>query len=203
MARTVYVTTQLTGGGSALDGIDGNDMVKGDVAFYINRDTTTPGHEGNYSGVYMATTDAGSESSPNLITPDDNAGSWNWDLLQPLSVVKNATGKTMTLDNYGVSIIYSTGATVHRLLRPRKGARKTIVFSTTSVVKVRLSTAAEQYTVSLAGANKNVIAFTSRVVNFTSMMRPTIEMVGVSTARWRVLNLVPWSTNKLKFSSST
>jgi len=37
MARTVYVTTELTGGGSGLDGVNGNVIVAGDMAFYINK----------------------------------------------------------------------------------------------------------------------------------------------------------------------
>ena len=200
MARTVYVTTELTGGGSGLDGIDGNSLVKGDLAFYINKNSTTPKHEGNYMGVLMATTKSSTEESPLTIVPDSNAGDWNWELLDPLMPIKQTTGKTATLDNYGISVIKSTAATVHRLKRPRRGTKKTIVFGSTSVVKIRLSTAAAAYTVKV-GSSISVIAFTSRAV--MPWVKPTINLVGWSTSSWRVVSLTPWSTNKLKFSSST
>lgn len=209
MARTVYVTTSLTGGGSGLDGIDGNNILAGDMAFHINRDATTPKREGNYCGVYAATTDADSESAPDIIVPDSNAGSWNWHLLQPLKTIKVTTGKAATLDNYGVSVIRSTAPTVHQLKRPRRGARKIIIFQSTSLVKVRLTTAAAAdlaaptVRIGTSGSTMCVIAFTSRAAVIPNIARPQIHLVGASTRLWRVTNLLPWSTNKLKFSSST
>ena len=71
MALTVYVKTAHTGGGAnALDGIDGNSLVDGDLAFCF------------VSGVlyhYVLDDDsAETENSPEIIAPDANAGDKRW-----------------------------------------------------------------------------------------------------------------------------
>ncbi|NIV10169.1 MAG: hypothetical protein GWN62_02330 [Aliifodinibius sp.] len=68
-----YGATALTGGGTgALDAIDGNDVADGDGAIVI--DATN-------DKVYFYTLNASSaaaESSPNIISPDSNAGDKRW-----------------------------------------------------------------------------------------------------------------------------
>jgi hypothetical protein len=73
MAKTVYFTTGIKGGGSNLDGIDGNNIVKGDAAF-VRYTTGT----NTIFAVYWATTQNLAESAPGIIRPDVNAGSWDW-----------------------------------------------------------------------------------------------------------------------------
>ncbi len=69
-AKTVYLRTALTGGGLALDGIDGSLLGDADVAFVM------------YSSVtYFYLLDAdlgGAESSPDIIAPDTNPGNKRW-----------------------------------------------------------------------------------------------------------------------------
>jgi hypothetical protein len=71
MALNMYWKSGLTGGTSTdLDGIDGANLVDGDVAFVF---TTT----GVYK--YLLDDDGGAgESSPLVIVPDSNPGTKNW-----------------------------------------------------------------------------------------------------------------------------
>lgn len=70
MAKT-YSRSELTGGGSnALDGIDGDILVEGDRAIVIND---------SYAYFYYLNETSGeSESSPQVIEPDDNADDKRW-----------------------------------------------------------------------------------------------------------------------------
>ncbi len=100
MAKTVYIKTALTGGGAtALDGIDGDSLLDGDVAFVF------------VSGlhyVYELDDDLDiAESSPTYIRPDTNTGTKDWVLrdvyatagriLQTVAttVVTSTTGSTV------------------------------------------------------------------------------------------------------------
>ena len=69
-AKTVYLRTALTGGGEALDGIDGSLLGDADVAFVM------------YSSItYFYLLDAdlgGAESPPDIIAPDTNPGNKRW-----------------------------------------------------------------------------------------------------------------------------
>lgn len=69
--RTIYHKTVLTGGGStALDGIDGSNLLDGDRAFMVIAGVFT---------VYYLDADSGlAESSPGIIAPDLNAGDKRW-----------------------------------------------------------------------------------------------------------------------------
>jgi hypothetical protein len=198
MARTVYVTTELTGGGSALDGVNGNVLVAGDLAFHIQNNTTTvTGKAGNLFSLYMATTNNASESSPEIIEPDSNPGDWNWTRLMPLFSVFNTTGMASTMANYGVSIIRTTGATVHVLKRPKKGVYKKIIINTTSLVKIRLSTAVATYGVRIARQGKLSLASTACVIIaptskalLNGFRHPvSIELIGRSTDRWELMGI--------------
>ena len=212
MARTVYVTTELTGGGNALDGIDGINLTKGNVAFYINKDSTgQAGTMGNYCGIYMATTKNAADDVPEIINPDANPGDWNWEKLQPLMTVYHTTGKTAMLPNYGVSVIRTTAPSVHQLRRPRRGSYKKLVFCSTHLIKIRLTTAAAadlatptvRFGSTMAGGSTScVVLFSSRQVwtGATFKVPVQLELVGRTTARWEIMNI---TKNALKFSSST
>jgi hypothetical protein len=82
--RTVYIKTALTGGTTAaVDGIDGDDLLDGDVCHaYV-------------SGVayqYVLDDDSGAtESSPDVIAPDLNAGDKRWILQMSTNVCEYGT----------------------------------------------------------------------------------------------------------------
>ena len=205
MAKTVYVSTERIGGGSAIDGVDGNSLVKGDLNLLI--ESTRGAH-----GVYACTTEAQSESSPNVIVPNSNAGSWNWRLLDPLRPVFITTGMTAVLPNHGISIIRTTGNTVHRLAKGRRGYTKTIIWETSATpVWVRLSTAAANYAIRFqnirsSGSSKCVIKQTSNQGK-RLLMPPVLHLAAESTSRWHVVGIRTrssfLSTAILAFSSST
>ena len=118
-----YPATALTGGGAgALDAVDGAGLADGDVAF-----VGLLGHAtyGNALLVYMLDADsAASESSPDVIAPDDNAGDKRWvlamsginsglHLATALPVLYGSgTGITATVGNAYIAEISKTGASV-------------------------------------------------------------------------------------------
>jgi len=85
MAKTVYIKTALTGGTlDALDGIDGANLLDGDVAYvYVN----------GIKYEYVLDDDSGAaEDSPNVIAPDTNAGDKRW-------ILQGATFESVTLQS--------------------------------------------------------------------------------------------------------
>ena len=78
--KTVYIKTLLTGGtGAALDSLDGDTLLDGDVCLI----GTVP--TGDELSFYVLDADsAAAESSPNVIAPDTNPGNKRW-LLQILA----------------------------------------------------------------------------------------------------------------------
>jgi hypothetical protein len=214
MARTVYITTELQGGGSGLDGINGNSLVKGDMAFYLKKNTTgaVQGHS-FLVGTYMAssrgsTVAMGStEDQPNFIKPDSNGANWIWGLSQALTPVFYTTGLTAIIPNYGVSIIRTETNTVHWMRRPKRGVIKKIVFLTTAAVKIRLSSGAAAYTVKASSQAVVLVAPTTRLV-WSKLQdgAAAIELVGRTTARWDIINMFAATTSpkgNITFSSST
>ena len=94
MAKTVYTKyTALTGGAStALDSIDGDDLAEGDHAIlYIS---------GTVYFYLLDEDSAATESSPTVISPDDNAGDKRW-ILQN---VDHGPAKENLLDNSGFGV---------------------------------------------------------------------------------------------------
>lgn len=74
-AITIYRRTGLTGGTATdLDGIEGSTLVEGDLA-WIYFDTNSVEYKYNYR---LNATSGASESSPDVIAPDPNAGSKRW-----------------------------------------------------------------------------------------------------------------------------
>jgi hypothetical protein len=75
-ASKMYWATGLTGGGDALDGIDGAGLAAGDGAIVIlDSGTNAP-----VFYVYRLQASSASESSPNVIVPNSNAGTSAWHL---------------------------------------------------------------------------------------------------------------------------
>jgi hypothetical protein len=75
-SANLYWRNCLTGGGDCLDGIDGASLADGDGAFVI-RDNS-----GTYEGyIYRLEDTAETESSPDVISPDANAGNKRWRLV--------------------------------------------------------------------------------------------------------------------------
>jgi hypothetical protein len=73
----IYKKTELTGGGvNALDAIDGNALFGGEMAFVHTATKQLYIYQLN-------ATSAQEESSPDIISPDDNAGDKRWELLTP------------------------------------------------------------------------------------------------------------------------
>lgn len=66
----------LTGGGGALDGIDGASLTDGDGAFVVWKNGTT--NEGSLYRLEAYVSDPPAESSPLYITPNANAGNKRW-----------------------------------------------------------------------------------------------------------------------------
>jgi len=99
---TGYVKTALTGGGTALDGVDGSILSADDIAIVL---------VGNTNYIYKL--DAGSsasENSPDVITPDTNPGTKRWILQTDKSINREVAAKgdllvataSSTLTNLGV-----------------------------------------------------------------------------------------------------
>ena len=91
----LFIKYALTGGGNdALDGIDGNNIYNGDLAWVINNQT-------HY--FYILDNDSGAtESSPNTIKPDSNAGDKRWVLLtitQQQEIQDDLTLQGLTVEN--------------------------------------------------------------------------------------------------------
>ncbi len=73
MAKTAYHRITITSGGSALDGIDGDDLLDGDFAFIMSATL------GDLQYILDADL-AAAEQSPWIILPDANPGTkcWVW-----------------------------------------------------------------------------------------------------------------------------
>jgi hypothetical protein len=71
VSNNFYPCSTLTGGGKgALDKIDGDDLNDGDAALVVTS---------SYAYLYMLDADSGKdEDSPEIISPDDNAGNKRW-----------------------------------------------------------------------------------------------------------------------------
>lgn len=76
MANNAYWVTSLTGGGAgALDAIDGDDLTGDDVALAF--DTTNK----ILRPYFLDANSGATESSPDVIAPDSNAGDKRWILI--------------------------------------------------------------------------------------------------------------------------
>lgn len=75
----VYFRNALTGGGAALDGISYSQLADGDKAFVDSG--------GIRYGFAYDSSSAASESSPDVIKPDDNTGNGRWLLKRATTVV--------------------------------------------------------------------------------------------------------------------
>jgi hypothetical protein len=77
MANNFFGAIALTGGGTgALDAIDGNNIADGDAAFVVDATSDI---------IYIYTCNGSSgaaESSPDIISPDSNAGTKRWILVE-------------------------------------------------------------------------------------------------------------------------
>lgn len=83
-----YGATSLIGGGTgALDSIDGVALAEDDAAIVIT--------DGNSYLYHLNATSAVAEDSPNVISPDANAGDKRWILLTDL-LITDATGAELT-----------------------------------------------------------------------------------------------------------
>ena len=136
---THYRKTSLTGGTvGALDGINGNSLVSGDVAYVLDVNN-------NFS-VYECTTGGAAESAPFIIVPDSNPGSWNWRLHTagggPLMPTYNVmiSSSNITAVGSGRYIINteSSAATdnLKKITGLNKGNRATLICTTSNHVVV-------------------------------------------------------------------
>jgi hypothetical protein len=96
----LYICTSLTGGGAgALDSINGLGLRDGDKAIYLSSSA---------ADVYTLDSDSGlSESSPGVISPDDNAGDKRWirggsvsSTYTTTTAVTYATVRALNTDDY-------------------------------------------------------------------------------------------------------
>jgi len=120
MALINYSATSLTGGGSgALDSIDGTSLTDLDSCIVFTLAT-----------VYVYSLDddsAASESSPDVISPDANAGNKRWILVAALGTA----GTSLTFTNTGLHVLDSN-ATHDLILKPGSNltADKTLTLTT-------------------------------------------------------------------------
>jgi hypothetical protein len=93
-ANKFYWANGLSGGGDAIDGIDGAIITAGDGCFVVlDSGTNTPKFY-----LYRAQASSAAEDSPNVITPDSNAGTMRWHLAG--NIVASITSQGATNDNY-------------------------------------------------------------------------------------------------------
>jgi len=127
MSNKAYWATSLTGGGTgALDTIDGTNLADGDLAIVVTS-----------SGIYHYVLDddsATGESSPDIISPDSNAGDKRW-ILVPFTYAKDFTteyiSSTQTLNSWVIYHITSGSAfTVYTPSSPRDGDRFGVIDET-------------------------------------------------------------------------
>ena len=96
---TVYKMSAKTGGGvSAADGIDGDDLLDGDVVFVLS----TPADDAFHA--YVVDDDlAASEKDPDILVPDTNPGNIGLRLMRniptPISITSTASG-TIVVDSF-------------------------------------------------------------------------------------------------------
>lgn len=84
-AKTAYQKTAISGGtATALDGIDGSSLSDGDFAYVMMSDVF-------YTYVLNASSGA-SESTPDVVSPDSNAGTKRW-ILQKTPIQGGGTGQ--------------------------------------------------------------------------------------------------------------
>ena len=67
---TNYHFNALTGGVNSLDSVDGNNLLDGDRAYTVVA--------GVFRVHYLNATSGAAESSPDVISPDTNAGTKRW-----------------------------------------------------------------------------------------------------------------------------
>ena len=96
MANSAFSCTALTGGtDGSLDNIDGAILSDGDIGYVVNAADET---------VSVYTLDASSgdaESSPDIISPDTNAGTKRWILTKLIGQGLDLDGNVLTLDADG------------------------------------------------------------------------------------------------------
>lgn len=103
----VYAAHDLTGGGAgALDAIDGSDLLNDDIALVL--------HDSYGLMTYLLDVDSSqTESSPEIIRPDDNAGAKRWilqDILGTSSLIPvSVTNFTATLTGQFIELTWHNG----------------------------------------------------------------------------------------------
>lgn len=96
MANSAFSCTALTGGtDGSLDNIDGSILSDGDIGYVVNATDET-------TSVYTLDASSGvAESSPDIISPDTNAGNKRWILTELLSNGIDIDGNVLTIDEDG------------------------------------------------------------------------------------------------------
>jgi hypothetical protein len=90
-----YFATGFIGGGDNLDGIDGAALGTGDVALVQTSTGTTP--------YYLNGTSGAAESSPDIISPDVNAGTKRWIKIKITDLHDHVSGFGGTIDHVNLS----------------------------------------------------------------------------------------------------
>ena len=95
--KTIYHFTDLTGGAAtALDSIDGNSLLDKDRAFVI---------AAGVFYIYELDADSGlAESSPDVISPNTNAGTKRWILITTMSITAVTTSTTSAVNDNSTHI---------------------------------------------------------------------------------------------------
>jgi hypothetical protein len=136
-ANKFYWATGLTGGGAALDGIDGTGLTAGDTAaVMIDSGTNVP-----IIYFYRVQASSASEVAPNVIVPNANAGTSAWHLAgTQSSVLVNSDANGMSqaemtaVGMYGTAF-FATGAGTWNLPAAAAGM-SFCVYSTTAATVI-------------------------------------------------------------------
>jgi hypothetical protein len=142
-ANKFYWATGLTGGGAALDGIDGTGLAAGDAAIVIlDSGTNQP-----IFYFYRLQASSAAEASPTVIVPNSNAGTSAWHLS---GVVLDST-QGITLGSAGVKLSASNGSIT--ILGLGDGQDEDM--------KIDLNTTANQITISSPASSADTVSLSA------------------------------------------
>jgi hypothetical protein len=102
-------------------------------------------------------------------------------------VTATSGGGVLGIPNYGVSVITSTAAGDWAMSAPVAGANKTLIVhpATSGTARVvKLSTTSSGDSISLLGSTGEA---TANELHFTSTSIAVIQLVGLTTAQWKVM----------------
>ena len=200
--KTIYHFTVLTGGtATALDSVDGNSLLDLDRAFVIASSTFY---------AYELDADSGAvESSPHVISPDTNAGTKRWILIEVYPLVSGLTTQILVGGGAGIAPVWTTatgtGAPVRQVNATMKGlalAASTVNSSFTGTISAASLTAtftqAADYNLCRIGSTIISNAQTRYVCKLLGSLQVTLDQTTTWAASSAITSIqAPQSTSDL------